>query len=72
MEAIDVVSITSNFSRMVIGRMLNRALEKHLGYNPHIKLSKINMKSTDEIVSFDISFGLPKKEFEKIVEEVVK
>ena len=72
MEAIDVVSITSSFSKMVIARLLNRALEKHLGYNPKIKFSKIKMETNNDVVTFDISFGLPKKEFEKIVEEVVK
>ena len=73
MEAIDIVSITSNFSKMVISRLFNKALEKRLGYSPGIKFSKIkiNERNEDDIM-FDISFNLPKKEFEKIIEEVLK
>ena len=73
MEAIDIVSITSNFSKMVISKLLNKALEKRLGYNPGIKISKIKVNERNEDnITFDISFGLPKKEFEKIIEEVFK
>ena len=73
MEAIDIVSITSNFSKMVISKLLNKVLEKRLGYSPGIKISKIkiNERNEDDIM-FDISFGLPKKEFEKILEGVFK
>lgn len=73
MEAIDIVSITSNFSKMVISKLLNKSLEKRLGYSPGIKISKIkiNERNEDDIM-FDISFGLPKKEFEKILEGVFK
>ena len=73
MEAIDIVSITSNFSKMVISRLFNKALEKRLGYSPGIKFSKIkiNERNEDDIM-FDISFNLPKKEFEKVIEEVFK
>ena len=73
MEAIDIVSITSSFSKMVISRLLNKALEKKLGYSPGIKFSKIkiNERNEDDMM-FDISFSLPKKEFEKILEEVFK
>ena len=73
MEAIDIVSITSNFSKMVISRLFNKALEKKLGYNPGIKFSKIkiNERNEDDIM-FDISFVLPKKEFDKFLEEVFK
>ena len=73
MEAVDIVSITSNFSKMVISRLFNKALEKRLGYSPGIKFSKIkiNERNEDDIM-FDISFNLPKKEFEKIIEEVFK
>ena len=73
MEAIDIVSITSNFSKMVISKVLNKALEKRLGYSPGIKISKIKVNERNEDdVTFDISFGLPKKEFEKILEGVFK
>ena len=73
MEAIDIVSITSNFSKMVISKLLNKALEKRLGYNPGIKISKIKIDERDEDgMMFDISFGLPKKEFDKILEGVFK
>ena len=73
MEAIDVVSITSNFSKMVISKLLNKALEKRLGYNPGIKISKIKINERNEDdVMFDISFSLPKKEFEKVLEGVFK
>ena len=73
MEAIDVVSIASNFSKMVISKLLNKALEKRLGYSPGIKISKIkiNERNEDDMM-FDISFGLPKKEFDKILEGVFK
>ena len=73
MEAIDIVSITSSFSKIVISKLLNKALEKRLGYNPGIKISKIkiNERNEDDIM-FDISFGLPKKEFDKILEGVFK
>ena len=73
MEAIDIVSITSSFSKMVISKLLNKSLEKKLGYSPGIKFSKIkiNERNEDDIM-FDISFSLPKKEFEKILEEVFK
>ena len=73
MEAIDIVSITSNFSKMVISKLLNKSLEKKLGYSPGIKFSKIkiNERNEDDIM-FDISFSLPKKEFEKVIEEVFK
>lgn len=73
MEAIDIVSITSNFSKMVISKLLNKTFEKRLGYSPGIKISKIkiNERNEDDIM-FDISFGLPKKEFEKILEGVFK
>ena len=73
MEAIDIVSITSSFSKMVISKLLNKSLEKKLGYSPGIKFSKIkiNERNEDDIM-FDISFGLPKKEFDKILEGVFK
>ena len=73
MEAIDVVSITSNFSKMVISKLLNKALEKRLGYSPGIKISKIkiNERNEDDMM-FDISFVLSKREFEKVLEEVFK
>ena len=72
MEAVDIVSITSNFSKMVISKLLNKSLEKKLGYSPGIKFSKIkiNERNEDDIM-FDISFGLPKKEFDKILEGVL-
>ena len=73
MEAIDIVSITSNFSKMVISKLLNRALEKKLGYSPGIKFSKIKINERNEDdVTFDISFSLPKKEFEKVLEGAFK
>ena len=73
MEAIDIVSITSNFSKMVISKLLNKSLEKKLGYSPGIKISKIKINErNEEDIMFDISFGLPKKEFEKILEGVFK
>ena len=73
MEAIDIVSITSNFSKMVISKLLNKALEKKLGYSPGIKFSKIKVNERNEDdMTFDISFSLPKKEFEKVLEEVFK
>ena len=73
MEAIDIVSVTSNFSKMVISKLLNKALEKKLGCSPGIKFSKIkiNERNEDDMM-FDISFSLPKKEFEKVLEEVFK
>ena len=73
MEAIDIVSITSNFSKMVISKLLNKSLEKKLGYSPGIKFSKIkiNERNEDDMM-FDISFSLPKKEFEKVLEELFK
>ena len=57
---------------MVISKLLNKALEKRLGYNPGIKISKIkiNERNEDDMM-FDISFGLPKKEFDKILEGVL-
>ncbi len=73
MEAIDIVSITSSFSKMVISKLLNKSLEKKLGYNPGIKLSKIKINERDEDdITFDVSFSLPKKEFDKILEGVFK
>ena len=73
MEAIDIVSITSSFSKMVISKLLNKSLEKKFGYSPGIKFSKIKINERDEDdITFDISFSLPKKEFEKIIEEVFK
>ena len=73
MEAIDIVSITSSFSKMVISKLLNKSLEKKLGYSPGIKFSKIKINERNEDdMTFDISFSLPKKEFEKILEEVFK
>ena len=73
MEAIDIVSITSNFSKMVISKLLNKSLEKKLGYSPGIKFSKIKIDERNEDdITFDISFGLPKKEFDKILEGVFK
>lgn len=73
MEAIDIVSITSNFSKMVISKLLNKTLEKKLGYSPGIKISKIKINERNEDdITFDISFGLPKKEFDKILEGVFK
>ena len=72
MEAIDIVSITSNFSKMVISKLLNKSLEKKLGYSPGIKFSKIKINERNEDdMSFDVSFSLPKKEFEKFLEEVL-
>lgn len=73
MEAIDIVSITSNFSKMVISKLLNKSLEKKLGYSPGIKFSKIKINERNEDdMAFDISFSLPKKEFDKFLEEVFK
>ena len=73
MEAIDIVSITSNFSKMVISKLLNKSLEKKLGYSPGIKFSKIKINERNEdYIMFDISFSLPKKELEKILEGVFK
>ena len=73
MEAIDIVSITSSFSKMVISKLLNKSLEKKLGYSPGIKFSKIKINERDEDdITFDISFNLPKKEFEKVLEGVFK
>ena len=73
MEAIDIVSITSSFSKMVISKLLNKSLEKRLGYSPGIKFSKIKINERDEDdIMFDISFSLPKKEFEKVLEGVFK
>ena len=73
MEAIDIVSITSSFSKMVISKLLNKSLEKKLGYSPGIKLSKIKINERNEDdITFDISFSLPKKELEKILEGVFK
>ena len=58
---------------MVISKLLNKALEKRLGYSPGIKISKIKINERNEDdVMFDISFGLPKKEFDKILEGVFK
>ena len=72
MEAIDIVSITSNFSKMVISKLFNKAFEKRLGYSPGIKISKIKINERNEDdMSFDISFGLPKNEFDKFLEEVL-
>lgn len=72
MEAIDIVSITSNFSKMVISKLLNKSLEKKLGYSPGIKFSKIKINERNEDdITFDISFSLPKKEFDKFLEEVL-
>ena len=57
---------------MVISKLLNKALEKRLGYSPGIKISKIKINERNEDdVMFDISFGLPKKEFDKILEGVL-
>ena len=66
------MSITSNLSKMVISKLLNKALEKRLGYSPGIKISKIkiNERNEDDMM-FDISFGLPKKEFDKFLEGVL-
>ena len=73
MEAIDIVSITSSFSKMVISKLLNKSLEKKLGYSPGIKFSKIKINERNEDdITFDISFSLPKKEFEKILEVLFK
>ena len=73
MEAIDIVSITSSFSKMVISKLLNKSLEKKLGYSPGIKFSKIKInEGNEDDITFDISFSLPKKEFEKVIEEVFK
>ena len=73
MEAIDIVSITSSFSKMVISKLLNKTLEKKLGYSPGIKFSKIKInEGNEDDIMFDISFSLPKKEFEKILEGVFK
>ena len=73
MEAIDIVSITSNFSKMVISKLLNKSLEKKLGYSPGIKFSKIKInEGNEDDITFDISFSLPKKEFEKFLEGVFK
>ena len=73
MEAIDIVSITSSFSKMVISKLLNKSLEKKMGYSPGIKFSKIKINERDEDdITFDISFSLPKKEFEKVLEGVFK
>ena len=73
MEAIDIVSITSSFSKMVISKLLNKSLEKKLGYSHGIKFIKIKINERNEDdMSFDISFILPKKEFEKILEGVFK
>ena len=73
MEAIDIVSITSSFSKMVISKLLNKSLEKKLGYSPGIKFSKIKINERNEDdMTFDISFSLPKKEFEKVLEGVFK
>ena len=73
MEAIDIVSITSNFSKMVISKVLNIALEKRLGYSAGIKIRKIEINERNEDdVMFEISVGLPKKEFDKILEGVFK
>ena len=73
MEAIDIVSITSSFSKMVISKLLNKSLEKKLGYSPGIKFSKIKINERNEDdITFDISFSLPKKEFEKVLEVVFK
>lgn len=73
MEAIDIVSITSNFSKMVISKLLNKSLEKKIGYSPGIKFSKIKINERNEDdVMFDVSFSLPKKEFEKVLEGVFK
>ena len=73
MEAVDIVSITSSFSKMVISKLLNKSLEKKLGYSPGIKFSKIKINEMNEDdITFDISFSLPKKEFEKILEGVFK
>ena len=72
MEAIDIVSITSSFSKMVISKLLNKSLEKKLGYSPGIKFSKIKInEGNEDDITFDISFSLPKKEFEKFLEEVL-
>ena len=73
MEAIDIVSITSSFSKMVISKLLNKSLEKKLGYSPGIKFSKIKINERNEDdITFDISFSLPKKELEKVLEGVFK
>ena len=67
------MSITSNFSKMVISKLLNKSLEKKLGYSPGIKFSKIKINERNEDdITFDISFSLSKKEFEKILEGVFK
>lgn len=58
---------------MVISKLLNKSLEKKLGYSPGIKFSKIKINERNEDdITFDISFSLPKKEFEKILEGVFK
>ena len=73
MEATDIVSITSSFSKMVISKLLNKSLEKKLGYSPGIKFSKIKINERNEDdITFDISFSLPKKELEKVLEGVFK
>ena len=73
MEAIDIVSITSKKKKMVISKLLNKSLEKKLGYSPGVKFSKIKINERNEDDNtFDLSFSLPKKEFEKILEGVFK
>ena len=58
---------------MVTSKLLNKAFEKRLGHSPGIKISKIkiNERNEDDMM-FDISFSLPKKEFDKFLEEVFK
>lgn len=66
----DVVNFTSIFARGLIGRFVNKAMEKKLGMNPEIKLVRFNFNS-GSVVKADISIEMPNDKFEKLMEVVL-
>lgn len=62
----DVVSISTAFARGLIGRFVNKSVEKKVGFDPSIRLVSFNFKS-GSTVHADISLDMPNDEFEKLM-----
>lgn len=56
----------------VIGRFLNKSVEKKIGYDPQIKLLGLSFNVTDDKVLADVSLEMTKEQFDKLIEEVTK
>ena len=68
---VDVVNIVSRIATKALGRFINKALEKSVGFDPNIKLRSLNFHSGD-MAHVDISLDMKNEDFEKLMEVLME